>query len=48
MNLFDYYQSLRTKGTRLKEEDVREVMMQILQGLNYMHTNGFFHRDLSL
>ena len=28
------------------ESVVRNIMYQVLQGLAYMHKNGFFHRDL--
>ncbi len=29
MNLFDYYQSLRTKGQKLQEADIRDILAQI-------------------
>ena len=34
-----------TEGT-LTEDLIREYIKQILQGLAFLHKNGFFHRDL--
>lgn len=28
------------------EDDIRKIMTQILTGLNYIHKQGFFHRDM--
>lgn len=30
----------------LPEPALKEIVIQILQGLAYMHKHGFFHRDL--
>ncbi|KAI1484617.1 kinase-like domain-containing protein [Biscogniauxia mediterranea] len=30
----------------LPEDEVKQITMQVLEGLNYMHQNGFAHRDL--
>ena len=30
----------------LPEPTLKEIVIQILQGLAYMHKHGFFHRDL--
>ncbi|KAG8061771.1 hypothetical protein GUJ93_ZPchr0003g17364 [Zizania palustris] len=42
-NLYDV---IRESQTALSEEEIRNFMVQILQGLAYMHNNGYFHRDL--
>ena len=31
---------------RLEHTEIRNVIFQTLQALNYMHRHGFFHRDL--
>ncbi|KAF8708773.1 hypothetical protein HU200_030161 [Digitaria exilis] len=42
-NLYDV---IRERQVAFSEGDIRNFMVQILQGLAYMHTNGYFHRDL--
>ncbi|KAL6638539.1 hypothetical protein ACP70R_023650 [Stipagrostis hirtigluma subsp. patula] len=42
-NLYDV---IRQRQTAFSEGDIRNFMLQILQGLAYMHNNGYFHRDL--
>lgn len=37
---------MRERVTVFSEEEIRNLMSQMLQGLSYMHKNGFFHRDL--
>lgn len=32
--------------TPLRESEAREITDQILEGLAFMHENGFIHRDL--
>ncbi|OAY84446.1 Cyclin-dependent kinase F-3 [Ananas comosus] len=49
--IFEYmehnlYQLMRDRQTALSEEEIRNFMSQVLQGLAYMHRNGYFHRDL--
>ncbi|KAM0947052.1 putative protein-serine/threonine kinase CMGC-RCK family [Dioscorea sansibarensis] len=49
--IFEYmecnlYEVMRERVTAFSEEEIRNLMSQILQGLSYMHKNGFFHRDL--
>lgn len=34
------------KNGKLSEEDAQEIIAQVAQGVQYMHTNGFAHRDL--
>jgi serine/threonine protein kinase len=31
---------------KLEHLEIRNVIFQTLQALNYMHRHGFFHRDL--
>jgi serine/threonine protein kinase len=42
-NLYDL---IRDRCVPFTEEEIRKLMLQILQGLVYMHNNGYFHRDL--
>lgn len=37
---------MREKQRPFSEEEIRGLMSQVLQGLSYMHRNGYFHRDL--
>ena len=34
------------QGKPFSEAQVRQWMYQILQGLEHMHSNGYFHRDM--
>jgi protein kinase len=40
------YDVIRERQAAFSEEEIRNFMVQILQGLAYMHNNGYFHRDL--
>ncbi|KAG9446060.1 hypothetical protein H6P81_012188 [Aristolochia fimbriata] len=40
------YQIMRDRQGPIPEAEIRQFMSQILQGLAYMHGNGYFHRDL--
>ncbi|KAJ6403733.1 hypothetical protein OIU84_012021 [Salix udensis] len=40
------YQIMREQQRPFSEEEIRNFMSQVLQGLTHMHTNGYFHRDL--
>lgn len=40
------YQKMREREGPFSEEEIRSMMSQLLQGLTYMHSNGYFHRDL--
>ncbi|XP_038985899.1 cyclin-dependent kinase F-3 isoform X2 [Phoenix dactylifera] len=49
--IFEYmgcnlYQLMRDCQNSFTEREIRSFMSQILQGLAYMHKNGYFHRDL--
>jgi serine/threonine protein kinase len=37
---------MREKQRSFSEEEIRNFMSQVLQGLAHMHRNGYFHRDL--
>jgi serine/threonine protein kinase len=45
-NLYDYIDSIKKKGEKLSESKVKEIIFQIANGLNYIHMNGYFHRDM--
>ncbi|XP_074563573.1 cyclin-dependent kinase F-3-like isoform X2 [Curcuma longa] len=40
------YQVMRERQNSFSEGEIRNLMSQVLQGLAYMHKNGYFHRDL--
>lgn len=40
------YQMLKDRDRFLSDSVVRNIIYQVLQGLAFMHKNGFFHRDL--
>ncbi|XP_042514923.1 serine/threonine-protein kinase MHK-like [Macadamia integrifolia] len=37
---------MRDRQSPFSEAEVRSLISQVLQGLAYMHRNGYFHRDL--
>ena len=37
---------MRERQRPFSEEEIRNFMSQLLQGLAHMHRNGYFHRDL--
>ncbi|KDP45288.1 hypothetical protein JCGZ_15153 [Jatropha curcas] len=43
---YNLYQIMRERERSFTEEEIRNFMSQLLQGLAHMHRNGFFHRDL--
>lgn len=40
------YQMTKERKRFLEESRIRNIMLQILEGLAFMHKNGFFHRDM--
>ena len=44
--LGDLQKAMLDRTTPFPEEETREVTFQILEGLCYMHGEGFAHRDL--
>ena len=43
---FGDLQNYLNKNGKLPEEDAQEIIAQVAQGLQYMHVEGFAHRDL--
>ncbi|XP_042459094.1 cyclin-dependent kinase F-3-like isoform X4 [Zingiber officinale] len=43
---YNLYQVMRERQNPFTEGEIRNLMSQVLQGLAYMHKNGYFHRDL--
>ena len=42
----DLYHYLRARSSPLPEREARSVAIQIVEGLGFMHEQGFAHRDL--
>lgn len=40
------YQLMKRCSTHLSENTIKQILLQILAGLAFMHRHGFFHRDL--
>ncbi|XP_067939232.1 serine/threonine-protein kinase MAK-like [Watersipora subatra] len=40
------YQMMKDRDKLFPESSVRNVIYQVMQGLAFMHKNGYFHRDL--
>ncbi|XP_015788644.1 serine/threonine-protein kinase ICK-like [Tetranychus urticae] len=40
------YQLIKDREKPFAEPVIRNIMYQILEGLNFMHKHGFFHRDI--
>ncbi|PKU84677.1 cyclin-dependent kinase F-3 isoform X1 [Dendrobium catenatum] len=45
-NLYQFMRDRQIGQSHFSESEIRTLMSQILQGLAYMHRNGYFHRDL--
>ncbi|CDW82802.1 cyclin-dependent kinase f-4-like [Stylonychia lemnae] len=46
-NLTDFMREKKQKDNRnLSENEIKVIIKQILQGLDYMHSRGFIHRDI--
>ncbi|KAJ4833408.1 hypothetical protein Tsubulata_027370 [Turnera subulata] len=43
---YNLYQIMREREQPFSEEEIRNLMSQVLQGLSHMHRNCYFHRDL--
>ncbi|KAG6486811.1 hypothetical protein ZIOFF_055391 [Zingiber officinale] len=43
---YNLYKVMRDRQNPFTEAEIRNFMSQVLQGLAYMHKNGYFHRDL--
>ena len=42
------YELIKNRVSPFDESKVRDITRQLLEGLSYMHEQGFFHRDLKL
>lgn len=40
------YQLIRNQLTPFLEQTIKNIVVQVLQGLAYIHKHGFFHRDI--
>lgn len=40
------YQLVKEQNTHFPEDTIRNMLLQVLNGLAFMHRHGFFHRDL--
>uniref|UniRef100_A0A0N4ZNA1 non-specific serine/threonine protein kinase n=1 Tax=Parastrongyloides trichosuri TaxID=131310 RepID=A0A0N4ZNA1_PARTI len=40
------YELMKDRDRFFPENVIRNIIYQVLQGLSYMHKNGFFHRDM--
>ncbi|KAI1717374.1 protein kinase domain-containing protein [Ditylenchus destructor] len=40
------YELMKDRDRYFPENSIRNIIYQVLQGLSYMHRNGFFHRDM--
>lgn len=47
ISLLDYLQNLRQKKIYLDTKIINKMLMDILNGLDYLHTNNILHLDLS-
>ena len=45
-NLYEYVESIKRKGCSVPELKIKEIVFQIAMGLSYIHSNGYFHRDM--
>jgi calcium/calmodulin-dependent protein kinase I len=46
MEYFPYGDLHNYLGSPLPESEGQNIVAQVLEGLNFMHQNGFAHRDL--
>ena len=40
------YEMMKNRDRHFPEQEIRNMMYQMLQGVAFMHRNGFFHRDI--
>jgi len=47
MNLTEFMkEKIRKENRKLTEEEIRIIMKQVLQAIDFIHTRGFLHRDI--
>lgn len=44
----ELYRYLQQRGSPLSEPEARRIMVQLIGGLQYLHSHGIIHRDLKL
>lgn len=44
----EFQRYLKSLGHPLSEDEAREVMTQLMEGMLYLHSHNILHRDLSL
>ena len=44
--IYKLYMTYKENNQSLPESLIKSIIFQIINGLAYMHKNGFFHRDL--
>ena len=47
-DLFDYIIDGNRTGGGIPESIIRNIFLQVLRGVNHLHSNGVCHRDLKL
>jgi len=47
-SLYDYVKEKNYDGRYLPEEEVRQIIKQVLLGVDYMHSKNVAHRDIKL
>ena len=45
-NLNDFIEKYEDKKEKIPEKTIKNILHQILEGLNYLHSQGIIHRDL--
>ena len=45
-NLNDFINKYEEKKEKIPEQTIKNILHQILEGLNYLHSQGIIHRDL--
>jgi serine/threonine protein kinase len=40
------YETMKSRDRHFPEQEIRNIMYQIFQGVAFMHRSGFFHRDI--
>ena len=45
-NLYEYMNSFRKNNQTIPEHKIKNIIYQIISGINYLHQHGIMHRDL--
>ena len=46
--LNDFISSVKKRGERIGEYQILSILMQVLKGLQHIHSKGYMHRDMKL